>query len=271
MRLLVLVAAVPIALGCGRRVEVGSAPGPAPAPAPAPSRAAPIVSADQLVAAMRERYADRWFRTVTFVQKSSYFRTDGSLLRSETWYEAAALPGRLRIDLGDPARGNGVLYRGDSVYQLQGGRITDRRRDRNVLLILAFDAYAQPVARTLEQLRGERIDVATLRLADLDGRRVYVVGAGPDDLTSNQFWVDAERLLVVRVIQSNPERTRTQDVRFGRFVQHGGGWIAEEVRMLVGARMVFHEEYSSVRVNVPLDDALFIPERWSTAPHWYTP
>ena len=35
--------------------------------------------------------------------------------------------------------------------------------------------------------------------------------------------------------------------------------------------MVFHEEYSNVRVNVTLDDELFIPEKWSTATHWYKP
>lgn len=266
MRSFVLFAGAMLALGCSRQVQVGSSPGSTPA-----TRSDAIVSADQLVEAMRVRYAGKWFRTVTFVQKTSYYRTDGSTLRVETWYEAAALPGRLRIDMGDPAKGTGVLYRADSVYSISGGKVLDRRPGRNPLLILAFDVYAQPSAKTLEQLRAARINVGTLRTDEFNGRRMYVVGAAPGDLKSGQFWVDAERLVVVRVIESNPDKTRTSDVRFDKFVQHGGSWIAEDVRMLSGGRLVLHEEYSNVRVNVPLDDALFLPEKWGTAPHWYKP
>lgn len=265
MRSIVLFAGAMLVAGCARQVQVGSGAGPGAAKSDA------IVSADQLITAMRERYSGKWFRTITFTQKSTYLRPDGTPSRTETWYEAAALPGRLRIDLGEPSKGNGVLYRRDSLYSLQGGKISDRRAGRNILLILGFDVYAQPTARTMDQLRAERVDVATLRTDELNGTKVYVVGAGPNDLTANQFWVDAGRLVVLRVIQSNAEKTRTQDVRFEKYTQHGGAWVAEELRMLMGARMIFHEEYSNVRVNVPLDDALFLPERWTTAPHWYTP
>jgi hypothetical protein len=219
---------------------------------------------------MHARYAGTWYRNITFVQKSSYLRADGTPSRVETWYEAIALPGRLRIDLGDPSRGNGVVYRSDSVYQIQNGRITDARLGRNPLLTLGFDVYGQPPALTLAQLQAERIDMTVLRTDTLYGKRTYVVGAGSADSTTNQFWVEAERLLFVRLIQTDA-RARTQDIRFERYVKHGGGWVAEEVRVLAGGRMVFHEEYQNVRVNVTLDDDLFIPEKWSAARHWYTP
>ena len=271
MRKLTLFAAAMLA-GCHRQgVAVTSSPAPAPAPAQTPVRAAVIVSADQLVAAMHDRYSATWYRTLTFVQKSTYLRADGTASRVETWYEAAAIPGRLRIDLGDPAKGNGALYRGDSAYSLQGGQIADRRVSRNPLLILGFDVYLQPAARTLEQLRAERIDVSLLHADILYGRRVYVVGAGPTDSTSNQFWIDAERLLFLRLIQTDPERKTTRDIRFAKYAPYGGGWVAEEVRVINQGKLVFHEEYANVRVNVPLDDALFVPETWTTASHWYKP
>src|SRR6185436_4372021 len=110
-------------------------------------------------------------------QKSTYYRTDGSVLRTETWYEAAQLPGRLRIDMGEPSRGTGALYRGDTLYSIQGGRVTDRRINRNLLLTLGFDVYTQPTYRTKEQLRQEGINSAMIRIDTLDGRRVWVVGA----------------------------------------------------------------------------------------------
>ena len=138
-------------------------------------------------------------------------------------------------------------------------------------MILGFDVYAQPVAKTMTQLREEGFNVSVLRTDTLYGKRMYVVGAGPSDSTSNQFWVEADRLLFVRMIQTNPANKRTQDVRFEKYVAHAGGWVAEEVRVLVGGRMVFHEEYSNVRVNVALDENLFVPEKWTTATHWHKP
>ena len=228
-----------------------------------------IRSGDQLLSAMHARYDGRWYRTLTFVQKSTYYRGDGSILRSETWYEAALLPGRLRIDLGEPSRGNGVLYRADSVYQLQGGRITDRRLDNNELLTLGFDVYTQPQYRTADQLRRKGFNLTLLRTDSLDGRRMYVVGAAKGDSTTNQFWVDAERLLFARALVTQGGRTR--DIRFERYTQYGSGWVAEEVRVLAGGRMAFHEEYSRVRVDDGLDENLFLPEHWSSAAHWYRP
>jgi hypothetical protein len=43
--------------------------------------------------------------------------------------------------------------------------------------------------------------------------------------------------------------------------------VATVVDILVDGRSVQREEYSDVRVDVPLDPALWIPERWATAPH----
>ena len=237
----------------------------------APATSAPTISTgDQLVNAMHNRYDGRWYRSITFIQKSTYYRADGSILRSETWYEAGAIPGRLRIDLGEPSRGTGVLYRADSMYQLEGGRITDRRVGRNPLMVLGFDVYAQPSYRTQQQLQSEGIHLAVLRTDSLDGHRMWVVGAARGDSTTNQFWVDAERLLFVRLIQTDANG-RTRDIRFERYTQYEGGWVAEEVCVLSGGRMTFHEEYSQVRVNPTLDENLFLPERWSSATHWYRP
>ncbi|HYC51033.1 MAG TPA: hypothetical protein VEB19_07995 [Gemmatimonadaceae bacterium] len=252
-----------MASGCSRGVVVGTS-------SPDPSRDPVVTSADQLLDAMHRRYSRTWYRNLTFVQKSTYLRPDGSTSRVETWYEAGTLPGRLRIDLGEPSRGNGVLYRGDSAYSMQSGRIADRRISRNPLMILGFDVYAQAPSVTFDQLRAEKFDMTVMRRDTLDGKRVYVVGAGPGDYRTAQFWIEEDRLLFVRMIQTDA-RNRTQDVRFANYVQHAGGWVAETVRIFMDGKLFFLEEYQNVRVNVTLDENLFIPERWSTATHWFKP
>jgi hypothetical protein len=261
MRRFVVCAILIVSSACGRPVQTGASTA---SPA-APSRDLGITSADQLLLAMNSRYTGKWYGGLTFVQKSTFYRPDGSS-RVEVWYEALSLPGLLRIDLGEPSRGNGALYRNDSVYSIQNNRVVGKQRGRNPLLILGFDVYAQPPARTFAQLREEGFNLALLRTDTLYGKRTYVVGAGPGDLGSTQFWVEADRLLLVRLIQGGE---RPRDTRFENYVAHGGGWVAEEVRVLMNGQMVFREEYSNVRTNVALDAAFFIPEKWATAPHWF--
>ena len=256
--------AVVLLAACHRQAQVGG-------PGEQSVRTAAITSADQLLATMHDRYAGKWYGNLTFVQTSTFLRPDGTPSRVETWYEAGVIPGRLRIDLGEPARGNGVVYRGDSVYTFQNGQLVDRRLGRNVLMILGFDVYAQPVQRTMQQLAGEHVNLSLLRTDTLYGKRMYVVGAGPRDSTSGQFWIEADRMLFVRLMQTDTARHITSDIRFEKYVQHGGGWVAEEVRVLRAGRLAFHEEYANVRVNVPLDTSLFVPEKWSTATHWHKP
>ena len=75
---------------------------------------APPKDGIELLQQMHDRYAGRWYRTMSFVQKTSY--PDG---RVETWYEAAEVPGKLRIDISPVDSGNTIIFRNDSVYQFQ--------------------------------------------------------------------------------------------------------------------------------------------------------
>lgn len=223
----------------------------------------------QLLAAMHDRYAATWYPTLTFVQKSIWYKADGSQARVQTWHEALSAPGRLRIDMGDAAARNGAIFRNDSTYSFAAGKLTRATAARNLLLVLGFDVYKQPVAHTAAVLQEEGIDLARFHRDTFEGRPVYVVGADAGDTTSAQFWVDADRLLFVRLVQPNDARTTWQDVRFNRYVPEPGGWLAEQVQVLAGGKLVYEEDYSDVRVNVQLDPQLFAPEAWATVRLWW--
>ena len=240
---------------------------------PAIARAQPaatITTGEQVVAAMHDRYAATWYHTLTFVQKSTWLNADGSESRSETWYEALSMPARLRIDRGDQRAGNGSLYANDSAYTFVDGKLTNAAAQRNALLILGFDVYAQPASRSLTVLREEGFDLTKFHRDSWQGQAVYVVGAPAGDTTSKQFWVDTDRLLFVRLLSPNAQRTRVQDIRFTNYVRRGGGWLAEQVQIWTGAARTFQEDYSDVRVDPVLDPALWDPRSWSTARPWRT-
>jgi len=237
------------------------------APAAPPSAPAPVTSGEGLLRAMHDRYDGRWYRTLSFTQKTT-FSPPGQAQRVEMWKEYAMLPGRLRIERGAAADGRGVIYSGDSTFVIQGGRVVRRDASRNALLILGFDVYAQPPERTAAVLREEGFALEPVRMDTWEGRPVYVVGAPAGDLRRKQFWVDAERLVFVRMLEpAASDTSHTEDVRFTRYQPAGGGWIAAEVEIVVNGTRVFHEEYSDIRTDEPLDAALWIPERWSNAPH----
>jgi hypothetical protein len=246
-----------------------------PTPDTASGRAEPvdpgINSAQQLVEAMRERYDGRWYSTLTFVQASTFYRPDGSVLRSETWPESAMMPGRLRIDIGNPSIGNAVIYANDTVYQFQQRRLISRQPGNNPLQLLGFDVYHLPPSRTLEILASLGYDLSMMHRTTHDGRDYYVVGARPGDLKRKQFWVDADRLLLWRVLEPwlPTDSVNVREIRFQDYKQHGGGWVAEEVDFLRNGTRYFFEKYRDVRTDVQIDPALFDPRQFTTAKHWY--
>src|SRR5271156_902423 len=102
---------------------------------------------EAVIRAMHDRYQTSWYKTVTFTQKSTTFNADGTT-KVETWYEAASLPGKLRIDIGNPSENNGYLMIDGTITTVKNGEVSGGRPYVNMLLVLGFDAYTQDPATT---------------------------------------------------------------------------------------------------------------------------
>ena len=239
----------------------GAPPAPTPAPVPAPT------NATALLEAMRARYAGRWYRTLTFTQRTTLLGRDGRE-RHEVWYEALAVPGRLRIDRDSTLR-TGSLFAADSQFNVRDGRITAAVPGHNPLVVLGFDVYGQPASRTASVLRSLNFPSGPVREERWEGRPVWVVGGAAGDLHSAQYWIDRDRLLFVRLVEPvYGDSSKTTDIRFGDYRSAGGGWVAARVEAYTGGTRTLLEEYDDIRADVPLDPTLFDPRRWTTARHW---
>lgn len=253
-----LVAAVLLAACVRRQPAITARTLPVAAPA----------TADGLLEAMRARYAGRWYRTATFVQRTLVVDPRDGSERRQTWYEAMALPGRLRIDRDSTLR-TGTVFANDSQYVVLDGVMRRAVPGHNALLVLGFDVYAQPAPRTASVLRALGFPAGPVRADTWRDRPVWVVGGAPGDERSPQYWVDQERLVFVRLIQPDPANpAQAFDARFEQYRPLGGGWIAERVEAYTGGKRTLLEEYSDVRADVALDPALFDAKRWTTARHW---
>ena len=225
------------------------------APGQRPAEPAPV-DGPSLVAAMHARYAGRWYRTLSFTQDAVWKTEDGE--RREVWREWMALPGRLRVEMGDPLAGPDALYARDSTYYYQDGALAGAEAARNRLLLLGFDVYAQAPARTLQALQAEGIDLAAFRQDTWQGRAAYVLGTP----ATGEVWVEAERLLFVRLVEPGFGGTE-RDVRFLGYVPLGGGWVAPRVEVWSDGELVFWETYREIQADVAIPPVLFDPRRWA--------
>lgn len=229
--------------------------------------AAKIATTEQLIQAMQTKYTKSWYKTATFVQKTTNIDTDGNR-KVETWYEAMSLPGSLRIDFTPTKDGNGILFTNSHIYVFKDGKVEKTNAFVHPLMVLGFDVYRMPETEVIEKLKGLKFDLSIFREDTWQGRPVYVVGAKAGDVQSAQFWIDQKNLYFVRMIRpGGKDGTQTQETQFNKYVKLGGGWMSPEVVFLVDNKVVTIEEYSDLRANVSLPDRLFDPQSFATV-HW---
>jgi hypothetical protein len=112
------------------------------------------------------------------------------------------------------------------------------------------------------------VDTELIRTDEWEGRPVYVVGANAGDTTSNQMWIDAERLVLLRFIQRGKGSPRpvVSDFRVGGYKEIEGYQIPTEFLVIRNGRPVFREQYANVRINEPLPPGAFNQATWKDIP-----
>jgi outer membrane lipoprotein-sorting protein len=225
-----------------------------------------VKTSEDLIQEMQKKYAKSWYRTLTFVQKTTEYQPEG---KATIWYEAFSAPGKLRIDFDPVKDGNGILFADYTLYSFKEGKQANSRPFVHPLLLLGFDVYFLPIQETINKLNGLKFDLSVLREDVWQGRPVYVVGAKAGDVHSRQFWVDKKNLYFVRLIEPGTrDPSVTQETQFNKYERvKGGGWVAAEVIFMVNGKTVVKEEYSEIRGGVPLDAKLFDPQHFGDT-HW---
>jgi hypothetical protein len=246
-------------VACSSVIPPAEEPKPEEAPAPA------VASARDLIHEMHDKYSGSWYRTLRFAQTNTFYTQSGKEEKSR-WVENLSVPGRLRIDFEPLSSKSGLLILNNRVTTFDNGKRVDSRRSIQAILTLTADVYAIPAEVTIRRLDSLKIDLDKFRTDKLDKKKVYVIGADDGDLESNQVWIDAERLLLVRIIQTEKrgDRTITTDTSVGEYKDIDGFPVAHEFVSMRDGKPYFKEEYENVRVNADLPAGIFDPTRWSS-------
>ncbi len=205
------------------------------------------------IRAAHQRTVDRYPRSITLVQKTTF--ADG---RVETWYKSALLPGRLRFDIAPVATGRSMIFRGDSVYQYMAGQLRGGIPQPYRLLTLLRDLHVDDPAVTAAKLSTAGFDLQQVHASTWQQRPVLVIGALAGDSTTNQFWLDTERGVVVRLIERLPGGARL-DIQVGNHSRRNDVWLERSVRVFVNGVLQQTDEYHDVRLGEPVDPGAFDP------------
>jgi outer membrane lipoprotein-sorting protein len=221
-----------------------------------------VTNGYELIEAMNQIYRDKWYDNLCIQQKVTFYQ-DGKAGRQEVWNEFLALPGQVRSNVGNPEDGNCEIYRDGAFHVFQDGKLVRKGETVHNVLLLGFDVYVQDPGQTTDQLQAAGFDLDQLYETDWQGRPATVVGAQPGDQESNQFWIDKERLLVVRLLTRSAQGNLIE-VEFNEYEPLGDGWIAMELVFKRNGQLIVFEEYLNVRVLDSLEPDIFDVEDLKT-------
>jgi hypothetical protein len=212
---------------------------------------------------MHDRYSGKWYKTLSFEQTNTFYAAGRE--QTSKWVQRLQVPGRLRIDFMPLSSRSGLLIQNNRVTTFDNGKRVDSRRSIQPILTLTGDVYAIPAAITLRRLDSLGVDLEKFHEDKLDGRRAFVMGAEKGDLESTQVWVDADKLLLLRVIQRDKRGDRfiVTDTRVGDYREVDGYNVAFEFVSYRDGKVFFKEKYDNLKVNPPIAPEVFDPSRWA--------
>lgn len=211
--------------------------------APSMRTAADVTSVEDLISVMHERYNQTWYKTLTFTQKTTFYR-NGDIQRVQMWYEYMKSPGILRIDFDLPNSGSGMLFKDGKRTVMRNGKVVETENRLNHLLVLGFDVYTQTPMKTLQQLKQLKFDTSSISDDQVNGMDCFKIGKDGEA----QFWVDKKLLLFRKSLTPSPNGAM-MEIEFLEYEKAGNAWIAPLVTMKVNGNLVMKEEYHDIVVG----------------------
>lgn len=201
----------------------------------------------------------------TFSQKTIRYRNDGQVDTS-IWYEAIQYPDKFRIDFGDPAEGNAVIYRNDSAFIFRNHELQTSRLEPMPLLFLEGGMEFLPFDEVMPRLFELGLDTAEFRKTNWEGAEYYVIGAKEGDMEARQVWVDVEKLIPIRRLDPHPSG-QVIELVYKDFKNFNGSMIETRVDIFIKGKLIQEEYYLDIDPDPKIPSGFFNLENFGKV-HW---
>ena len=202
-------------------------------------------SGAELVTAMHKRYCNGPCKIYSFSQRNTHYKADTVSGHSE-WHEIIEFPVKFRIDFGDKAKGNYVVFKNDSVFNYKSGKLVKMKADSNSLLLLLGGMYYRPIEDVLARIKTQGYDLNTISSQKWNGEEVFVIGARENELSKNQVWISKKTLRILRILESLNE-TEQMDMRFEAHQDWCKGYVETKVSFRRNGKLEQVEEYYNIK------------------------
>ena len=216
-------------------------------------------NSEEVLQKMYERYAGKWMHSFTFNQTTENYRND-SLIKTSTWYEAIVYPYNFRIDFGNKEDGNAAIFTKDSIYDFRKGKLVRTSVNDDDLTFLLGGMYFLPFDTVKAKFTAYGYNLNKFYETTLGGSPVYVIGADNAGETSNQVWIDKEKLLVVKFIRYTDGQK--EEGIFGGHKQFGSAWSETSCSFYIDGKLFQKEFYHDCKANEDVDLKIFDPYRF---------
>lgn len=200
---------------------------------------------------------------MTFEQQTLFFEND-MFKKQEKWFEAIGCPGKLIVKMDAFDSGKGLLFANDTMYNFEGGKLQSASYKIHDLVWLGFDIFFINPEISIPQTHKLGYDVSKMYLADHYGTEMYAIGASSKDDKSNQFWIDKEKLTLVKVVKFGNDGSVHETI-FDKFMQMGVIWVGTQLIFKKNGQKWLEEKYSNIKFSSSFDESVFKPANFVKA------
>ena len=212
---------------------------------------------DDVLSHVHQTYRNGPCKAYTFSQTNTHYRND-SMTGTSEWHEAVEFPDKFRIDFGDKATGNYVIFRNDSSYRYKHFELRGKKYDANILLLVLGGMYYRELSDVTARLRKGGYNTTILSKQKWNKQHVYVIGAEAGDLNSNQIWISKKTGRVARIIE-RMEGNDMMDMTFDSHQDHCKGYVETKVTFKRNGKIEQVEEYHHIQTVEKFPEEVFDP------------
>lgn len=213
------------------------------------------ISGSEIITQMFNKWSGKWYKNFTFEQNVYYYK-DNKIIKEDIWQEVISSPANLHIRINGFETNDGMIFRNDSIYYFSKGEITKKEHRVHHLLLLGFDVYFYQPIETIQKLKTLGFDLSKTYENQWQSRDVYVVGTeNESDLNTSQFWIDKERLYLVRVMLNTNGIVR--EVEMNNYTLIENNWVATDIVFKTNNVVTMVEKYFNIKFPKYIDGSIF--------------